>query len=308
MRDYSPAIKEFAGIYEDRFPEKRWYYLVCENLETRSKEFNWVIKPHFHPDLYQFFYLKTGSAQILSECSHKTIHSPGIFMVPPLSVHGLHYEPGSTGKILTLSEVFLEPLIQQFPVLSIRFQSLQWVSLDGREENQIGVDRLFQEIQNEIYKKSALGEELLNLYIKEFAIKLYRILGFESFGQEKETHSSLLYYSRFKRSIRQSSYPKSIPEFSRELSISPVHLNRICQALTQKSASQIIQDFLSLQAENYLLYTDFTIKEIAYKLKFEYPGYFARWFKKQSGMSPREFRSKNNKEDRGDPNEILPEG
>ena len=69
-----------------------------------------------------------------------------------------------------------------------------------------------------------------------------------------------------------------------------MHLNRICQAIAGKSASQLVQEHVLDEARKYLTYTTYSVSEIAYLLHFEYPNYFAKFFRKHTGLSPTEFR------------------
>ena len=95
--------------------------------------------------------------------------------------------------------------------------------------------------------------------------------------------------------IKNSEYPKSIPDFADELNITPVHLNRICNAVAGKSAIELVHQNLIIEAQKYLLHTSYSVSEIAYLLKFEYPNYFAKLFKKHTGLSPLEFRRQDRK-------------
>jgi AraC family transcriptional activator of pobA len=45
-----------------------------------------------------------------------------------------------------------------------------------------------------------------------------------------------------------------------------------------------------LEARRELIYTSMTIKEISELLGFTDPAYFTRFFKRQMGMSPKDFR------------------
>jgi AraC-like DNA-binding protein len=45
------------------------------------------------------------------------------------------------------------------------------------------------------------------------------------------------------------------------------------------------------EAKNLLVEGERSVAEIAYKLGFENPPYFSRLFKKEVGMSPKEFKS-----------------
>ena len=46
------------------------------------------------------------------------------------------------------------------------------------------------------------------------------------------------------------------------------------------------------EATIFLQYTTYSVSEIAYLLHFEYPNYFARFFRNHTGFSPTEFREK----------------
>ena len=48
---------------------------------------------------------------------------------------------------------------------------------------------------------------------------------------------------------------------------------------------------LVAQARHRLTTTTDTVSQIAYALGFEYPQYFSRLFKKQTGQTPQEFRA-----------------
>jgi len=101
----------------------------------------------------------------------------------------------------------------------------------------------------------------------------------------------LTIFRTFQKSIRKSRNPqKNISHYADEQHITAVHLNRVCRDLVQKSAMQVVYDYLLAEARNYLTHTDFTISEVAYRLHFEDPAYFSCLFKKQTGITPKAFR------------------
>jgi len=100
------------------------------------------------------------------------------------------------------------------------------------------------------------------------------------------------HFRKFQKNIKTASFPKSIPQFAAELAITPVHLNRICRAVAGKPAIQLVQEHLVSEGKKYLTHTSYSVSEIAYQLNFEYPNYFARLFKKYTGVSPGEYRAK----------------
>jgi AraC-like DNA-binding protein len=78
--------------------------------------------------------------------------------------------------------------------------------------------------------------------------------------------------------------------YARELGVSAKRLNQILLAKLHKTATQIVHERLVLEARRELTAQKHTIKEIAFRLGFEEPSYFARFFKKHTGQSPSQFQ------------------
>lgn len=85
----------------------------------------------------------------------------------------------------------------------------------------------------------------------------------------------------------------NVQYFAGKLGLTANYLGDIVKHFTQKSAIENIHDFVikkakELLAENKTLSTT----EVAYKLGFEYPNYFSKFFKKQVNITPKEYRLK----------------
>lgn len=67
-------------------------------------------------------------------------------------------------------------------------------------------------------------------------------------------------------------------------------LNTIAKKYAGKNAAAVIADRIVLEAQRDLYHNIKTIKEIGYDLGFDDPAYFTRFFKKQTGYSPLEYK------------------
>ncbi|WP_262678206.1 helix-turn-helix domain-containing protein [Paenibacillus sp. J5C2022] len=72
------------------------------------------------------------------------------------------------------------------------------------------------------------------------------------------------------------------------------YLCRIFKQDTGKSMFQYINELKVNYAVQLLKQKDVRVKEVAYKVGIDNPFYFNRLFKKMIGLSPSEFRKKNN--------------
>ncbi|HEV7378521.1 MAG TPA: AraC family transcriptional regulator, partial [Dyadobacter sp.] len=80
--------------------------------------------------------------------------------------------------------------------------------------------------------------------------------------------------------------------YARQLSISAKRLNELTRESFGKTISQLINDRLVLEAKREIGFIEKPIKEISYELGFSEPSYFTRFFGKQTGFAPQDFRKR----------------
>ena len=76
-----------------------------------------------------------------------------------------------------------------------------------------------------------------------------------------------------------------------QLKLSSKYLSDLLKQETGKTALELIHLYVVSEAKNLLVAGEHSISEIAYKLGFENPPYFSRLFKKEVGVSPKEFKN-----------------
>lgn len=84
----------------------------------------------------------------------------------------------------------------------------------------------------------------------------------------------------------------SVEELAREMGMSRVHLYKKISTLTGKSPIEFIRLLRLKRATQYLAESQLTIAEIAYKLGFNNPKYFSKYFKEEFGILPSEYQGK----------------
>lgn len=81
----------------------------------------------------------------------------------------------------------------------------------------------------------------------------------------------------------------TVSEIARHIGVSLSYLSRIFKASTGNTIINYINEKKIEKAKDYLLNTDMKIYEIAEKLGFENTTYFSYFFKKYTGMSPKDY-------------------
>ena len=82
----------------------------------------------------------------------------------------------------------------------------------------------------------------------------------------------------------------SVADLSEQLFISQSNLYRKLMALTGMNPQHYIRSFRLVKAKSLLLHTSQSIHAIAFDTGFNDPHYFSRLFKKETGLTPTEFR------------------
>lgn len=88
---------------------------------------------------------------------------------------------------------------------------------------------------------------------------------------------------------------RPIDFYADKLCLSAKYLSVICTKVSGKSARQWIDEYTVEDIRYHLFNTDYSIKEIAYRLGFENLSFFGKYVKRHFGKSPSDLRTARNK-------------
>lgn len=81
-----------------------------------------------------------------------------------------------------------------------------------------------------------------------------------------------------------------VSDYAAELAVSPNHLNALCRRQLRQTAGSRVRARVALEAKRLLLYSGLGVSEIAFRLGFADPAYFARFFRREVGHPPARYR------------------
>ena len=86
---------------------------------------------------------------------------------------------------------------------------------------------------------------------------------------------------------------RSVGFYARQLCITPKYLTTLIKRISGQSVSEWIDNSVILEANTLLKYSTMSIQEIAYYLNFPNQSFFGSYFKRNTGMSPSQYKAQN---------------
>lgn len=84
---------------------------------------------------------------------------------------------------------------------------------------------------------------------------------------------------------------RNVAFYADKMHLSPQHLSTTVKKVTNKTLTDLISSFIIRDAQAKLRSTEMTIQEIAYSLNFSDISFFGKYFKRYTGMSPKQYRN-----------------
>lgn len=160
------------------------------------------------------------------------------------------------------------------------------------EPNDEAYDKLsaeFSAIRKEIYSE-VIFPELINARVRLLALMI-NLWVEEIYGKSVLNHHDNLAF-RF-HSLVQKYYKtqKNVSFYAQELCITPNYLGVISRKQYKISPLEFIRERVLLEAKKLLHSSGKSIKEIAYELGFRNLSHFSYFFRSQTGMTPKNYRT-----------------
>ena len=238
------------------------FLFLTSGTTTRSKGID-----TFHIDANSFFFLPAN--QILT---HEA-------MSEDVRGYYCHFDLEIFNKKFIQNE-----LLNEFPFLKYNGNPIVRISGEAIPNVLYLFNRLEQEYRTG--RKEAI--ELICPYLLALFSELKR---FVQCSDLISADSAVQLTQRYKETLTNHVYEfQKVSDFAKLLNVSPNYLNRCVQRTLGKSAHDLLNETLLLESKALLKQSTLTISEIAYKVGKKDPSDFSRFFKNQTGMTPKEYR------------------
>lgn len=239
---------------------------------------------------HDFFYvlaLKKGAGQHEIDFTPYPIGNHTIFFMRPGQVHQLTLKAGGTGYMMHFRNEFYSSADNTANQLLRRASSNNQYSLDADRFQKLLT--ILANIFQEDTDKQEQYQEVIKANMRIFFIELTRKNNhipadnanlyvqeqLEAFLALLETHVA---------------DHKQVAQYAEMLNLSTYQLNAITKTTLGKTCSEVMNEYIILEAKRYLLVTSNQVTQIADLLGYEDVSYFIRFFKKHTGHSPETFR------------------
>lgn len=243
-------------------------------------------KPH-RLSFYYFQYLEKGSATIRTDLKEFTINDgelafglPNqIFTKLPYDINMRQYALSFDEHTLTLLPGTYQFLVNPFNTNTIGFDP----AAQQRAKNLLsGLFKLLHSPGKQ--KKAEVILAHLHTLLTEFNTAYFE--QYQNQDAEVVTGSRLAKYIAFKLAVEtQLTEQHDVQSIADRLALTSNTLYAIVKEFGGVSPKEWITNRLMLEAQRKLQYSHLSVKELAYELGFNDPGYFSRLFKKSTGKS-----------------------
>ncbi len=253
---------------------------------------------HSRRDFYKIGVV-TGSMSVYYGQRKEDIEGTALFFVNPNIPHSVKsHSKKRSGYACVFTEAFIAgrertEILQGSPLF--RFDGTHAIPLT--EEQAVFMTGLFQKMlavhTSNYQHKDEFLRNCLELVIRE-AMRIRPPQNGVPY-KNAATRISSLFMELLERQfpVENTADPlrlRTARDFAESLSVHINYLNRSVKEVTGKATSTHIAERITAEAKALLLYTDWSVADIAYGLGFEYPTYFNNYFKRVTGSTPQSLR------------------
>ena len=123
---------------------------------------------------------------------------------------------------------------------------------------------------------------------------MYHYLAEHPEGQNNSHNRAEEYFKQFTHLLGEHfREERSVGFYARQLCITPKYLTTLIKRISGQSVSEWIDNYVIIEAKTLLKYSTMSIQEIAYYLNFPNQSFFGSYFKRNTGMSPSQYKAQN---------------
>jgi AraC-like DNA-binding protein len=253
---------------------------------------------HHRHEYFEIIWLKNGTGNHQIDLQNHAYTGSVMFMLAPGQIHKIEQQKLSEGYIIK----FLPSIFKQekdffnYILDTCLFDSdTTGSAINIPTDLEETLEHLFLRMIAEFEQVETDSENIVSSYLKILITHINRIKRKNINETPVGRDPGYALFRQFKIEIEKK-YRKehSVQYYANTLNTQPRSLNTVSQEYAGRSAGEMIQERILLEAQRYLYHEIKNVKEIAYDLGFDDPAYFTRFFKKHTGFAPQYFKQQKN--------------
>jgi AraC-like DNA-binding protein len=253
---------------------------------------------HFRSDFIAIFLITEGEITFEINLTKYPAVKNNLLVAAPNAIKQLvHFTKGATISVISFTGDFLgkigmpSKITEMMEYFSSRYSALWQLSAEhatlitnhlqqlhqrcaAYHQHPYGKELLYHGLYSLLYEMAALSQ----VYAQPVSIRVSRkenlVINFTNLVQKQFRHQ------------------RNLQLYASTLCITPKYLTETVKEITGKTAGEIIDDFVLQEAKLLLDNPTLSIAEIANDLHFSDQSFFGKFFKRHTGFSPKEYRSK----------------
>ncbi len=242
-------------------------------------------------DAYSIYWIKEGNGTYNIDFESYAFQDSVLFFLSPGQVFNVASEKIKEAYKITFVRDFycIQTHDKEVACNGVLFNNVYETPFVKPTENDIvKLDFILESLIDEFKNTETAQYDMLQSYLKQFIIHAVRI--------KKEHHilkddQETKLFKDFSLLVDQNYKTlHSVTAYATRLGVSPKSLTKHFQKNGLQSPSDIIKNRIILEAKRQLIYSNESVKQIAYDLGFNDAAYFTRFFKKSTSNSPLKYK------------------
>ncbi|MEU4805339.1 helix-turn-helix transcriptional regulator [Actinosynnema sp. NPDC023587] len=248
--------------------------------------------PHRH-EFYELVCVTGGSGTHVIDFVPYQVAPVTLYFIAPGQVQFWEHHEPLEGHVMVFQEEFLVPQYgdRVSPRRSLALDPLgTGHALHLAAEQITPVTSLIAALEREYRRPGGADLSVLQAYLHILLVEMRRLHRDAGTSAVEEDRGTALARRYLRLVSEELPHEQSVRGYASRIGVTPKHLADVVKRTTGKRPAEIIRAALAVEAKRLLTHTDLTVAQVSDRLSFDNPSYFGRFFKRECGMSPGEFR------------------
>lgn len=253
----------------------------------------------YRPSYFSFLFVKDAKGKYTTD-DVSFITEPGtIYFTNPGHFKSFEWEEINDVYLITVTEAFLKEnvhtnIFEEFPfLLSETVYPRNLNETDFKE-----FETIYLQMEKEFGSTSSIKNKVIGSFLVILLLKIKEAF-WNNYNPIYEGNKSSQIVKNFKKNLEhhfrelldgKTDKQLRVKDYALAQNLHENYLNNVIKSKTGKSVSNWISEKLIAEAKSLLKNSTLSIKEIAYKLGFIETSHFSNYFKKNTKISPEEYR------------------